>query len=339
MGKLKSLAAQAFALSLLSLLVSVPVYGFFGESGILAVLFLLALAQWLLALSFSRKEHPFRLCLSRIQLLKAFPMIRLGLSFVLAGMMSSGAEFLVRAFLNHQGNLAEVGLFNSGITLVLVYGGMVFSVMETDYYPRLSAVRGEGSATSEAENRNLIVSRQLEMNLLLMGPIISAIILLLPIAIPLLYNWEFLGVVGMTQIAAAGLLFKAFYMPLEYIPLSRGEARVFLVQESCCVVLLIVCEIIGYLLHGLDGLGAGIVVAYAVESIGVYVFCRIHYAYRLSFPSVQHLLVHVLNLLLLGCVVWLSEVDSWCYWLLGLFLCAASLLYSFSRIRRSLKGK
>ena len=317
LGKLKSLAAQAFVLSLLSLLVSVPVYGFFGESGILAVLFLLALAQ----------------------LLKAFPMIRLGLSFVLAGMMSSGAEFLVRAFLNHQGNLAEVGLFNSGITLVLVYGGMVFSVMETDYYPRLSAVRGEGSATSEAENRNLIVNRQLEMNLLLMGPIISAIILLLPIAIPLLYNWEFLGVVGMTQIAAAGLLFKAFYMPLEYIPLSRGEARVFLVQESCCVVLLIVCEIIGYLLHGLDGLGAGIVVAYAVESIGVYVFCRIHYAYRLSFPSVQHLLVHVLNLLLLGCVVWLSEVDSWCYWLLGLFLCAASLLYSFSRIRRSLKGK
>lgn len=172
-----------------------------------------------------------------------------------------------------------------------------------------------------------------------MGPIISAIILLLPIVIPLLYNWEFLGVVGMTQIAAAGLLFKAFYMPLEYIPLSRGEARVFLVQESCCVVLLIVCEIIGYLLHGLDGLGAGIVVAYAVESIGVYVFCRIHYTYRLSFPSVQHLLVHVLNLLLLGCVVWLSEVDSWCYWLLGLFLCAASLLYSFSRIRRSLKGK
>lgn len=338
-GKLKSLAAQGFLLALLSLLVSVPVYGFFGESGILAVLFLLALAQWLLALSFSRKEHPFRLCLSRIQLLKAFPMIRLGLSFVLAGMMSSGAEFLVRAFLNQQGNLAEVGLFNSGITLVLVYGGMVFSVMETDYYPRLSAVRGEGSATSEAENRNLIVSRQLEMNLLLMGPVISAIILLLPFAIPLLYNREFLGVLGMTQIAAVGLLFKAFYMPLEYIPLSRGEARVFLVQESCCVVLLIVCEIIGYLLHGLDGLGAGIVVAYAVESIGVYVFCRIHYAYRLSFPSVQHLLVHVLNLLLLGCVVWLSEVDSWCYWLLGLFFCAASLLYSFSRIRRSLKEK
>lgn len=154
-------------------------------------------------------------------------MVRLGLSFVLAGMMSSGAEFLVRAFLNQQGDLAVVGLFNSGITLVLVYGGMIFSVMETDYYPRLSAVKSEESGLVEAENRNLIVNRQLEMNILLMGPIIIAIILLLPIAIPLLYNNQFLGVLGMTQIAAVGLLWKAFYLPLEYIPLSRGEARIF----------------------------------------------------------------------------------------------------------------
>lgn len=339
LGKLKSLAAQGFLLALLSLLVSVPVYGFFGESGILAVLFLLALAQWLLAFSFSRKEYPFRLCLSRIQLLKAFPMIRLGLSFVLAGMMSSGAEFLVRAFLNQQGNLAEVGLFNSGITLVLVYGGMVFSVMETDYYPRLSAVRGEGSAISEAKNRNLLVNRQLEMNLLLMGPVICAIILLLPIAIPLLYNREFLGVLGMTQIAAVGLLFKAFYMPLEYIPLSRGEARVFLVQESCCVVLLIVSEIVGYLLYGLNGLGAGIVVAYVVESLGVFLFCRMHYAYRLSFQALKYLMVYIWNLILLACVVLVWDVDSWGYWLLGLLLCLDSLAYSFSKIHRSLKEK
>ena len=140
LGKLKALAVQSALLALLSLLVSVPLYGSFGEQGILVVLFLLALSQWFLVFWFSRKEQPFRLCFSRSQLVKAFPMVRLGLSFVLAGMMSSGAEFLVRAFLNQQGDLAVVGLFNSGITLVLVYGGMIFSVMETDYYPRLSAV-------------------------------------------------------------------------------------------------------------------------------------------------------------------------------------------------------
>ena len=190
---------------------------------------------------------------------------------------------------------------------------------------------------TEAENRNLIVNRQLEMNILLMGPIIIAIILLLPIAIPLLYNSQFLGVLGMTQIAAAGLLWKAFYLPLEYIPLSRGEARIFLVQECCCVLLLIVSEIIGYLWYGLDGLGAGIVVAYVLESIGVFVFCHVHYAYRLSFLAGKHLVVHLLNLLLIGGVVWLWDADSWGYWLLGLFLFLDSLAYSLSKIHSSLK--
>ena len=319
-----------------SLVITVPLYYFYGIRGVVPVLVLVALAQAAIVLFYSFREYPWRF---RGMFCEGYRFVRLGIAFIAGGVIGSITEFAIRSSLSAMSDVETVGLYNAAYMILVTYAGTVFTSMETDYYPRLSAVRGEGSATSEAENRNLIVSRQLEMNLLLMGPIISAIILLLPIAIPLLYNWEFLGVVGMTQIAAAGLLFKAFYMPLEYIPLSRGEARVFLVQESCCVVLLIVCEIIGYLLHGLDGLGAGIVVAYAVESIGVYVFCRIHYAYRLSFPSVQHLLVHVLNLLLLGCVVWLSEVDSWCYWLLGLFLCAASLLYSFSRIRRSLKGK
>ncbi len=337
--QLGALAFSSSFLALFSLLVSVPIYWQWGESGILAVLFLLALCQWALCFRYAVRYYPLRFDFSKASLRRGIPMIRLGLAFVLAGFMNSGAEFLVRAFLNQQGDLVEVGLFNTGITLVLVYGGMVFSVMETDYYPRLSAVKGSVGGKTEAENRNLIVSRQLEMNILLMGPIILAIILFLPIAIPLLYNREFLGVLGMTQIAAAGLLFKAFYMPLEYIPLSRGEARVFLIQESCCVILLIVCEIIGYLLQGLDGLGAGIVAAYALESLGVFVFCRIHYAYRLSCWAVRHLLVHLVNLILMGGIVWLWDVDSWGYWLLGLFLCLTSLSYSFSKIHHSLKRK
>ena len=105
------------------------------------------------------------------------------------------------------------------------------------------------------------------------------------------------------------------------------------------MILLIVCEIIGYLLQGLDGLGAGIVAAYALESLGVFIFCRIHYAYRLSCWAVRHLLVHLVNLILMGGVVWLWQVDSWGYWLLGLFLCLTSLSYSFSKIHHSLKRK
>lgn len=338
-GRLKALAKQASLLALMSLFYAVPVYYFFGESGILVVLFLIAFTQWVLNFAFSRQVSPFRLNFSKMALLQGVPMIRLGVSFVLAGLMNSGAEFLVRAFLNVQGDLEIVGLFNAGVTIVLIYGGMIFSVMESDYYPRLSSVKGGRLSGNGVVERNLIINRQLEMNILMMGPIIIGLILLLPFIIPILYAHQFMGMLAMTQIAAAGLLFKAFYMPIEYLPLSRGEAKVFLVQESCCVLLLIACEIVGYLLYGLSGLGGGIVAAYMLESLGVFIFSHIYYAYRITFQAIEHLAIQLLNLILVACVVCLWKTDSWAYWVLGFFLGLCSLSYSFVKITRVVKNK
>ena len=47
-------------------------------------------------------------------------------------------------------------------------------------------------------------------------------------------------------------------------------------------MLLAVTEIGGYLLFGLTGIGVGIVVAYLLESIGILVFSRKYYGFRIS---------------------------------------------------------
>lgn len=282
LGLLRQQAVVASVLALLSLAFSVPIYGCFGERGILVVLFLLAFSQWLLSFVCLRRVIPYRLRFSREMLMSGLPMIRMGGSFMLSGMMASGAELLVRAFLGWQGDLSEVGLFNAGVTIVLVYAGMIFSVMDADYYPRLSAVGGDRKDAATVKARNVIINRQLEVNVLLAVPVVLVLVVLLPYLVPILYNREFIGVVGMAQVASVGLLFKAVYLPIEYIPLSRGDAKVFLVQESCAALLLVVCEMGGYLLFGLTGIGLGILVAYLFESIGVVVFSRRHYGYRMS---------------------------------------------------------
>lgn len=282
LGKLRQQAIVASVLALFSLLFSVPIYGCFGESGILAVLFLLAFSQWLLGYVCLRRVAPFRLRFSREVLVAGLPMIRMGGSFVLSGMMASGAELLVRAFLGWQDDLSEVGLFNAGVTIALVYGGMIFSVMDADYYPRLSAVGGDRKDADAVKSRNAIINRQLEVNVLLAVPVVLLLVVLLPWLLPILYNRDFIGVLGMAQVASVGLLFKAFYLPIEYIPLSRGDAKVFLVQESSAALLLVVSEIGGYLLLGLTGIGVGIVLAYFVESMCVFFFCRHYYGYRMS---------------------------------------------------------
>ncbi len=354
-GQLRSLAMQASLLTIFSLLVSVPVYWLYGERGILAVLFLVAFAQWLLCLRYSRRIVHWNVDFSMIALVRGIPLLRLGISFVLAGMMNSGAEFLVRAFLNTRGDLEMVGLFNAGVTIVVVYVGMVFSVMDSDYYPRLSSIVGKRKEAGVVEHCNVTVNRQLEMNVLLIGPIVAVMILFLPFIIRVLYSAEFGGMLYMCQLAAMGMLFKAVYLPIEYLPLSRGESRVFFFQESFCVILLLVCEIGGYMLvdsavfldklpswlphdvDGLTGLGLGITLAYMVESIAMLFFSRIYYGYRMSPRGMQFGVFHFCVLLVLACAAIVDGV-SFSYFALAALLCVVSIGFSLFFIRKLTKN-
>lgn len=337
MGQLRGLAMQASLLAIFSLLVSVPIYWFFEQSGILAVLFLVAFCQWLLCLRFSRRIVHWSVNFSKMTLVRGLPLLRLGISFVLAGMMNSGAEFLVRAFLNTQGDLEMVGLFNAGVTIVVVYAGMVFSVMDSDYFPRLSSIVGGRKTPEIVEQRNVTVNRQLEMNVLLIGPIVAVMILFLPIIIRILYSSEFSGMLLMTQMAAVGMLFKAIYLPIEYLPLSRGESKVFFVQESFCVILLAACEIGGYLLAELFGLGLGITLAYMVESVAVLIFSRLYYGYRLSRKAMGYIAFHFCALLVIALAA-LFDGKSLFYMVAVGLLCIVSIAFSLIRIRKSLQN-
>lgn len=104
---------------------------------------------------------------------------------------------------------------------------------------------------------------------------------------------SFLDVLGMAQLAAVSMLFRAVYIPIEYLPLSKGQSRKFLCQEAVCVMLLIVMEIAGYRYKGLLGLGFGIVGAYLIETLFVLVYSRCLYRYVLSRKGVIFIAVEL----------------------------------------------
>ena len=67
-----------------------------------------------------------------------------------------------------------MGLYNAGYMITLTYAGMVFSAMESDYFPRLSGVNQDIKATNET------VNKQMEVSLLLLSPMLAALIMSLP---------------------------------------------------------------------------------------------------------------------------------------------------------------
>lgn len=325
--QLRALAMSSFFVIAFSLLFSVPIYYFLRQSGIVIVLMVLQFVQMLIALRYSCRFYPYSLNLSASSLRGGIHIIRLGIAFVLASMMNSGAEFFIRTFINNRGDLDHVGYFNAGWTIAVVYGGLVFTAMESDYFPRLSSIKGVGEELSSC------VNKQMEMNILLVGPFLTVMLFLLPVLIPLLYDGNFLVMLSLAQFATLGLLFKAIYLPVEYLPLSKGKSFVFLVQEGFAVILLIGLELIGYSKMQLAGLGIGISLAYFIEAICVLVYSRFYFSFQVSknvvlFGGIQMLFCFITILVIL------SEFSALHYWGCAIFISVFNILASLYLLKK-----
>ena len=165
--RLRELALLQVAMVVMSLAIAVPIYLLMGIGGIIPVITLTALAALVVTARFSLRLYPLSLRCARRTLGEGTDMVRLGLAFIMSGVFGSGAEMIVRSFLNTAGGLDIVGLYNAGYVLTVTYAGMVFTAMETDYFPRLSAVNHDTEAVNTAANR------QIEVTLLIIAPMLT----------------------------------------------------------------------------------------------------------------------------------------------------------------------
>lgn len=133
-GHLNALAKISIINVIIALITSVPIYYIFGESGIIPSLIIISLAQMLLTIRISYKLYPLNISMKKETLQQGYYMVRLGSAFVVAGIFGSGADFVIRSFLNTTSSLDTVGLYNAGYMMTMVYAGMVFTAMETDFF-------------------------------------------------------------------------------------------------------------------------------------------------------------------------------------------------------------
>lgn len=283
-----------------SLLISVPIYWIFGEAGIVPVIVLMALATMIITVAYSYRHYPLRLCGAKGLLGEGMEMVKLGVAFVMSGIMTSGAEMLLRALLNTEADLDIVGLYNAGFVLTVTYSGMVFSAMETDYFPRLSAVNHDNQAMKITANR------QIEVSLLIVAPMLTLLITALPLVVPMLYSSKFAPVVPMAQIAAMSMYLRAITLPIAYMTLAKGHSRAFFVLESLSAAVQVTSVMGGYRLWGLTGTGAGLLFSYIFELLMIYVYAHTRYDYRPSKNVCTYAAIH----LPIGAAAYLSTLTD-----------------------------
>ncbi len=319
--QLRSLAAASVYHMLLALAVSVPIFYFWGQRGIVPSIVLLALGQCILTIYYSYRKFKPRLTFSTSMLGEGRTMIRLGIAFVLAGVLGSGAEFLVRSYLNVVGELETVGLYNAGFMMTMTYAGMIFSAMETDYFPRLSAIPELGPEF------NRTVNHQVEVSLLLASPILVAFMVGLPLLLPLLYSGRFLPVLGMMKWAVMAMYMRAITLPIEYISLARADSRSYLLLEATYDIVFVLLIFAGYRWAGLTGTGIGLAVTGAFNVVMAVTYMRYKFGYKPSKEVKRYASIIIpLGATTCAATFWLSGIA---YWTVGTLLTAAATWISF----------
>jgi hypothetical protein len=324
--RLKALAGISVYSVIGALLVSVPLYYIYKERAIVPSLVIMAFIQMALTIAVSYKIFPLRLSLSRSVLRQGYSMIRLGIAFVFAGILGSGADFVIRSYISNVAGIDTVGLFNAGYMLTMTYVGTVFSAMETDFFPRLSGVSSLGFTF------NRTVSNQIEVMLLLVSPLLVVFTFTLPILLPLLYTGKFLPALGMIQIIVLAMYFRALKLPVEYIPLAKGDSLSYLFLEAFYDIVLVVLVIILFRKFGLTGAGIAVTLAGIIDFIVVFIYARLRYAYKPTAGIVKYTLIQLPIGLLAYASTWIA--DPRLYWSIGALLAILSMTASLSILRK-----
>lgn len=309
------------------LLVAVPCYYFWGVAGIVPSLLATAVGLLAVACWHSFKVFPYRVSLcSRRIIADGLYIIRQGFNYTLAGFLNSGAYYLVSIYVLNKADAGDVGCYSYGNLLISYLSMLVFASLDSDFFPRLSAVN---------RNRNrstVLVNTQTEMLMVLIVPMIVAFSVCLPVVPRLLFDESFMPLVDMAQWAVVGLFFKAMMHPPAYLSLSKGESLIFLLQEALSYSFMAASMILGFRHGGMVGLGVGILLSNLFDWLSVWAIASVRYGFRYS-RRAWHLVAVQLPLLVavLGVV---RMCHGWTYILFGVLCIVLSGMYSIRFLQR-----
>ena len=311
------------------LAVSVPIYWIYGCDGIVASLVLMAVVQALTVTAYSLRRYPLSFAISKACVHEGRAFLGLGIAFVVSGIMGSGVEMAIRAYLSNAADIATVGLYNAVYAMVFTYAGIVFTAMDTDYFPRLSGISSNGNELNDA------VNRQIGATMAIVSPLAVLFILCMPVLLPLLYSGKFATALPMLQVAALSMYCRGVYLPIEYVALSRGDSKTFIVVEVFSGVLLVSFVVLGFEKLGLKGMGIGITAAYFVEMFFAWAVCRMRYGYRMSDSIIKTTIPHMI------CGLCMYAITNVCntlwYCLLGVMVFVIDAFLSVYSIRKKIK--
>ena len=303
MRKYSFMAKSSVLGSSAGFLLTLPLYYFWGIDAIVPVIVLSSLASLVLSWYFSRKVQTEPVRLNWRETVEGGKgMVKMGFFIALQGLLAVGAAYIVRLYIRSEGGVDEVGLYTAGFAIINTYVGLVFTAISSEYYPRLAGF------CNDPDKFNQAVNQEIEISLLLLGPIILVFIVFANVAIALLYSNKFLGIDGMLYWAILGIFFKAPSWCLAFSFIAKGDTKAYFWSELTAIAYTTALNILFYRYGGLTGMGISFLACYLLYYIQMWLICRYRYGYR-AFSSIWPLFFPnlILGIVCLCLVVFISD--------------------------------
>jgi O-antigen/teichoic acid export membrane protein len=272
--KMRFLAKANLYGNLFGLLFSIPLYYYYRIDAIVPTIIVASLSSLLLTFYYSKKINIVKVNVSNHQLTsEGKNIVRLGIMLTLSGFLTLLSTYLIQIYVGKIGGLEEVGFYNAGFTLLNSYVGIIFTVMATDYFPRLASICDENDKVRTS------VIQQSFMSILIITPIIILFLIFIPLIIRILYTPKFISIMSMVCFGILGMLFRAVSWSMGYIIIAKGDSKIFIKTSLGFNLLSLALNGFGYYFYGLEGLGFSFLVYYLIHFFVVKIIVKRKYGF------------------------------------------------------------
>jgi enterobacterial common antigen flippase len=244
-------------------LVSISLYAWLGEKGIVPVLLLLAAVNLGFSWWFARRVRVAEVTVTwRETRRESNRLISLGLAFMWSGLLTAGVAMTAQSLIFRTLGSDANGIYQAAWSLSGIFAGFILNAMGADFYPRLTAVADHN------DHVNRLVNEQTEIGLLLALPGLLGTLVFAPWIIRIFYTARFAQAADLLPLFVVGIFGRVISWPLCYIQLAKGASRFFAVTETAASALHIVLIWLGLRWFGLTGVALAFAILYACYTLG-----------------------------------------------------------------------
>lgn len=272
-NQLQFLAKSNLYANVGSLFLTIPLFYFYKIDAIVPSIIVVSVFNYVVSLFYIKKLKIIRYKMKiKETFQKSREILFFGSLLVIMSFLPLLVNFLLQLVINDANGIREVGLFNVAMLVLNTYVGFVFSIMATEYYPRLVSIGNSILEISKAVSQQIIISS------LLIVPIIVLFIGFGGLLIELMFSKQFVSISKLLNWAILGMFFKAISFSIGYVFIAKADSKVFTKTSVIFNCLYFIFCIIGYKISGLEGIGVAILCYYCIHLVAIYTIAKKRYS-------------------------------------------------------------